>query len=180
MLAQRGIHYEGAYNTIERVATLKGQSVEEFLNGIEAAEDEAYRKGLVEKFGEDEDTVDKMMELYNINKEKTLNTAKENRKQAATEAEQSENARIAEEFDKMKSEFPELTEFAKLPPEVKKAAYNGMSLEHAYLKYGHSEQKKINAAKAAEAEAAKKSTGSMSTIEAGAFTDPFLDGIFGR
>ena len=181
-LAQKGIYYAGTYNALERVATLKGQSVEEFLNGIEAAQDEAHRQELLAKFGDDTDTVDKMMELYNFNKQKTLDTAKENRKQAAAQAEQSVNERIANEFAEMKSgDFPELTEYTALPAEVKKAALEGMSLSHAYLKHMHNENKKIAAEKASQEAAAKKSTGSMASDEPTDFVgDAFLRGILGK
>lgn len=182
-LAQKGIYYEGAYNTIERVATLKGQSVEDFLKGIETAQDEAHRQSLISKFGEDTDTVDKMMELYNLQKEKTLQGAKESREQAAAQAEQSTNARIAEEFSKMKADFPELTEYSAMPTEVQKAAMDGMSLSHAYLLYKHNEQKKIDAAKQSQAEAAKKTAGSMETTSAEEMTEAergYLNGLWGR
>ena len=52
-LAQKGMHYQSTYDSLERVATLKGQSVKEFLSGIETAQDDAYRQGLIEKFGDD-------------------------------------------------------------------------------------------------------------------------------
>lgn len=180
-LAQKGIYYEGAYNTLERVATLKGMTVDEFLNGIEAAQDEAHRQELLAKFGDDTDTVDKMMELYNINKQKTLDAAKENRKQAAAEAEQNVNQRIANEFVAMKKgDFPELTEYSALPDEVKKAAIEGMSLSHAYLKYLFKENKKIAAAKTSEAEANKRATGSMESVVAtDGLGEAFLKGVFG-
>lgn len=163
-LAQKGIHYQGTYDTLERVAALKGQSVKEFLSGLETAQDEAYRQGLIEKFGEDEDTIDKMMELYNINKQKTIDNAKESQRAAAEQEEQTVNERLAQEFVEMKnSDFPELTEFKDLPEEVRRAAFGGLSLSHAYLKYMHDENKKIAAAKASQEEAAKKSTGSMAS-----------------
>ena len=166
LLVQKGIHYEDTYNAIERFATLKGQTVKEFVNGLESAEDEAYRRGLVEKFGDDDETVDKLMELYGINKEKTLTTARKSREQAEEQALQSENTRIAEEFTAMKVDFPELTEFKSLPDSVKKAALSGMPLEYAYLKHINSEQRKIEAAKVSRAKAAERSTGSMSTDDA--------------
>lgn len=183
-LAQKGIYYEGTYNTLERVATLKGQSVEEFLKGLETAEDEAHRQELLAKFGDDTDTVDKMMELYSIQKQKKLDAAKESRKQAAAEAEQSVNERIANEFSEMKNgDFPELTEYKALPAEVKKAAIEGMSLSHAYLKYLHRENKKIADAKESAAEAAKKTTGSMGADSNENLTEDeknFLKGLWGK
>lgn len=160
-LAQKGMHYEGAYKTLERVAALKGQSVKDFLSGIETAQDEAYRQELIGKFGDDEDTVNKMMELYQINKQKTLDAVALKREEEKTQAEQTVNERLAAEFTEMLGEFDGLTDFASLPSEVKQAAMDGMSLSHAYLKYLHRENKKIAAQKASEEAAAKKSTGSM-------------------
>lgn len=178
-LAQKGIHYEGTYNALERFATLKGVTVDEFISGLEKAEDEAYRNSLMEKFGGDEDTVNQMMELYNIKKQQTLDNANKNKQAAAEAEEQSVNARIADEFVKMKAEFPELTEFGALPKEVRQAAFEGKALAWAYLEHKHKEATKIAAAESAEQKAAKKSTGSMSdSPDTG--TDPFIDGIFGH
>lgn len=160
-LAQKGMHYEKSYNILERVATLKGISVNEFLNGIERSEDEAHRQALIEQFGDDEDTINSMMELYEIKKQQKLDGAKQKREQEAVDAEQSLNTRLANEFSEMKKDFPELTDYASLPAVVKKAATDGMSLSHAYLLYMHKENKKIAEAKQNAAESAKKSTGSM-------------------
>lgn len=161
-LAQKGIHYQSTYDTLERVAALKGQTVKEFLSGLEADQDNAYRQGLIEKFGDDEDTIGKMMELYNINKQKTLDNARASQKAADEAKEQSVHQRLADEFVEMKNgDFPELKEFKDLPEEVRRAAFDGLSLSHAYLKYMHIENKKIAAAKASQEDAAKKSTGSM-------------------
>ena len=163
-LAQKGIHYQSTYDSLERVAALKGVSVKELVSGLETAQDDAYRQGLIEKFGDDEETIDKMMELYNINKQKTLDNAKASRRAAAEAEEQSINERLAQEFVEMKNgDFPELQEFKDLPEEVKRAAFGGLSLSHAYLKYMHNENKKIAAAKASADAAAKKSTGSMAS-----------------
>ena len=181
-LAQKGIYYQDTYDTLERAATLKGQSVEDFLKSIEADQDNAYRQGLIEKFGDDEDTIGKMMELYNINKQKTLDDARANQKAAAEAQEQSVNERLAQEFVEMKNgDFPELTEFKDLPEEVKRAAFEGLSLSHAYLKYMHNENKKIAAAKASAEAAAKKSTGSLGSPEEGktSFESGFLQGLRG-
>lgn len=179
-LAQKGIYYQGTYDTLERVAALKGQSVKEFLSGIETAQDEAYHQGLIEKFGEDVDTINKMMELYNINKQKTIDNAKESQRAAAEAEEQTVNERLAQEFVEMKNgDFPELTEFKDLPEEVRRAAFGGLSLSHAYLKYMHNENKKIAAAKASQEDAAKKSTGSMaSDKEDNSSTAALLKGLW--
>lgn len=180
--AEIGKKYKDVQKQLERVATLKGQSVNEFLNGLESAEDEAYRQGLIERFGDDEETINEMMELYNIKKQKTLDNAKENERAAAEQEEQTINERLAQEFVEMKnSDFPELKEFKDLPEEVKKAAFGGLSLSHAYLKYMHNENKKIAAAKASQEAAAKKSTGSMASEneDVNSSTNAMLKGLWG-
>ena len=181
-LAQKGIHFQSTYDALERVATLKGQSVNEFLNGLETAQDEAYRRGLEEKFGDDEDTINQMMELYNINKQKTLDNAKESQRAAAEQEEQTTIQRLAEEFAEMKNgDFPELTEYKDLPESVKRAALGGLSLSHAYLQYMHNENKKIAAAKASQEAAAQKSTGSMASNkeDGNTSTSAMLKGLWG-
>lgn len=178
--AEIGMRYSEVKEQLERVAALKGQTVDEFLKGLETAQDEAYRQGLIEKFGEDDDTINKMMELYNINKQKTIDNAKESQRAAAEAEEQTVNERLAQEFVEMKNgDFPELTEFKDLPEEVRRAAFGGLSLSHAYLKYMHNENKKIAAAKASQEDAAKKSTGSMaSDKEDNSSTAALLKGLW--
>jgi hypothetical protein len=160
-LAQKGIYYEKSFDILERVATLKGVTVDELLGNIEKAEDEAYKESLIEQFGEDEDTINSMMELYEIKKQQKLDNAKQKREQEILNAEQSLNTRLANEFLEMKTDFPELTDFASLPAAVKKAANDGMSLSHAYLLYMHKENKKIADAKENSKQSAEKSAGSM-------------------
>lgn len=181
-LAEIGKRYSGIREKLERVSALKGQTVDEFIDGLESAQDEAYRRSLEEKFGEDEDTINKMMELYNINKQKTLDNAKANQRAAAEQEEQTINERLANEFIEMKNgDFPELTEFKDLPEEVKRAAFEGLSLSHAYLKHMHNENKKIAAEKASQEAAAKKSTGSMASDkeDVNTSTSALLKGLWG-
>lgn len=180
--AEIGRRFSDVKKQLERVAALKGQTIDELVNGLEAAQDEAHRQGLIEKFGDDEDTINKMMELYNINKQKTIDNAKANQKAAQEAEEQTVIDRLAQEFVEMKNgDFPELTEFKDLPEEVKRAAAEGLSLSHAYLKHMHNENKKIAAEKASQEAAAKKSTGSMASDEPTDFVgDAFLRGILGK
>ena len=159
--AEIGKRYSDVRDQLERIAILNGVSVEDFLNGIEKKHDESYRESLMERFGGDEEAVAGMMELYEIKKQKTLTDAETKRKQEAESKIQTENERLANEFSAMKEDFPELTNFTSLPEDVKKAAYDGMSLSHAYLLHQHRENQKIALAQKNAQEAAKKSAGSM-------------------
>ncbi len=176
--AQKGMYYE---NSLERAAALKGVPVDEFLKNLETAEDEAYRQSLIEKFGNDEEVIGGMMELYEIRKQKALDSAKETKRLEAEAREQSANERIAKEFTAMKKDFPELTEYSKLPEAVKQAASEGMPLAYAYLLHQHTENQKINAAKNQAAAAEKHSAGTLGSADTPDMVgDAFLKGILGK
>lgn len=175
--AQKGMHYESA---LERAAALKGVPVNDFLKSLEAAEDEAYRQSIIEKYGNDEEIISDMMAIYESKKQKTIETAAENRRKEAEEKESSLNERIANEFSLMKKDFPELTEFSKLPNEVKKAASEGMPLAYAYLLHQHTESQKIATAKQQAAEAEKHSAGALGSADTPDMVgDAFSKGVFG-
>lgn len=180
-LAQKGMHYEGMYQNLERIADLKGVSVKELINGFETEQDEAYRRELAERFGDDEETINIMMEHYQNGKQGKIDAAKNKRLQDEAQAEESINTRLANEFVELQKEFPELQEFAMLPESVRRAAAEGKDLTHAYLLHLHQENKKIAAAKASESKAAAQSTGSLSGSVADDMSDDaFIKGVFKR
>lgn len=181
--AQKGMRYESAYKALERNAALEGRNVEDFLKSLEERRDEAYRQSLAERFGEDEDTINQMMELYELQKQKMLDDAERNAAREREAAEQSINSRLAEEFCGMKRDFPELTEFSALPTSVKQAAAEGMPLAFAYLQYRHNESRRAEAAKQASAEAAKKSVGSIAANDTDSIGDEekrYLNALWDR
>ena len=180
-LAQKGMHYEGLYQNLERIADLKGVTVKELINGFEAEQDEAYRRELAERFGDDEETINIMMEHYQNGKQGKIDAAKNKRLQDEATAEQNINTRLANEFIELQKEFPELQEFADLPESVRRAAAEGKDLTHAYLLHQHRENKKIAAAKASEEAAAAKSAGSLSgSVTEDMSEDAFLKGLFNK
>lgn len=161
--AEIGMRYEEVCESLERAAALKGMSVEDFVSSFETEQDEAYRRELAERFGDDEETINIMMEHYQNSKQGKIDAAKNKRLQDEATAEQNINTRLANEFIELQKEFPELSEFADLPESVRRAAAEGKDLVHAYLLHQHRENKKIAAAKASEAKAAASSAGSMAT-----------------
>lgn len=161
--AEIGMHYSDVRETLERVAAIKGMSVQDFVTSIETEQDEAYRRELAERFGNDEETINIMMEHYQNGKQGKIDAAKNKRLQDEAAAEQNINTRLANEFIELQKEFPELKEFANLPESVRRAAAEGKDLTHAYLLHQHRENKKIAEAKASEAKAAASSAGSMAT-----------------
>ena len=175
--------YKSAYESLERIAALSGKSIDEFVKGYEGKIDEDYKNKLVERFGEDEDTINEMMRLYSIDKQNRLDTAMKNKEAAKEQEEKRLNQRLADEFAEMQEDFPELTEFSALPDGVKQAAFGGMPLPYAYLLFKHKETKKAEAAQKAQAEAAKKTTGSMNAAETEEGTEAgrrYLKALWGR
>lgn len=163
VFAQKGMAYDTLYGQIARAAAIQGKDVKEFIASFEKMADDQKRRELMEQYGGDAGIVDQMMELYQIKKEQTVSEAERLRKQAEEAETQNVNQRLADEFIELKKVFPDLKGFDSLPEQVKRAAGAGMSLEHAYLKYQHTETKKVADAQKAADTAADKSTGSMGT-----------------
>ena len=184
---ERFENYEKLHNKLDYLAALQDTTPDALIEGLTSAQEANYRAELKERFGDgDEAIIEDMMALYrNRQKDKYEKVLADRKAQSDAAAEQKEvslNTRLAEEFAAMKAEFPELSDFASLPAEVKKAAGEGMPLEYAYLKYGHTESKKAAQAKETAERAAKASTGSMAG-ESDTKTDDerrFLNALWGR
>lgn len=175
------------YNKLDYLAALQDTTPDELIDKLTEAQDESYRAELSERFGEDEDSlIEDMMALRRSQQkdkyEKVVADRKAAEKNRADAQEASLNARLAEEFGKMRAEYPELTDFAALPKEVKKAAAEGMSLEHAYLKHRRSEEAKASAARESAERAKNASAGSMTgdPDEIGTAERQYLNALWGR
>lgn len=173
-LAQKGLFYENKgieklYNKLDYVASLKNTTIEELVDGIILSDEAAYRKSLEEKFGSDGEEVELLLQVYRNGQkdkyEKILADRKENEERIAREQQESLESRLANEFIELKTEFPEITEFKALPTEVKNEAAKGRDLLSCYLRYKHSEDKKIMAAKKTAEENSKATTGSGGSAE---------------
>lgn len=164
-LAQKGLKFDSMtdmLNDISYLAAIQGKTPAELIKGYIEAGENIRRQELIEKYGEDE-VVEVLMEKYRNENQKKFTAAKETLKQKEEAAEQDLNQRIADDFLKMKADFPELTDYAALPNEVKRQAANGTPLKYAYLDYKYAQEKAAANAKAQAEAAAKKSTGSMAT-----------------
>jgi hypothetical protein len=155
---QIGKKSEDLLKTIRRAAALQGKSEKEFVESFEKAQDDAYRAELEAKFDDDTETIESLMELYNSKKESTVKAAQLELERQKKEQQDSLESRLADEFIELQKEFPDIKDFTALPSSVKKAAADGKNLCDAYLRYLHTEKKKIDAANAS-AEAAKKASG---------------------
>lgn len=176
--AQKGMHYE---DKLEYLAAIRGTTVPEMLKKSIQDIDDKERKRLEEQFGDDTDTIDKMMKLFHEDNKAKYEKAIADQKTAEEEKEKNRIEKLGDEFIELQKSFPELKVIGDIPAAVIKDAKN-MSLEHAYLKYLHSEHKKSEAAQQKQQEAAQSSAGSMSSEKAETDTkfDDFARGVWGN
>jgi hypothetical protein len=144
-MAQKGYAYDELYSKIHRAAALQGKEVKAFIDGFEKAQDDAYRAELEAKFGDDTETIESLMELYNSKKESTVKAAQSELERQKKEKQDNLESRLADEFIELQKEFPDIKDFTALPSSVKKAAADGKNLCDAYLRHLHTEKKKIDA-----------------------------------
>ncbi len=184
--AQMGMNYERFEPMIAKLdylAAVQGVTRDEYIEGQLKNQEDAMRKSIIEKFGDDEKTINEMMEFKKQKHQKAYDDMIAKAKADEKTAEENTEARLATEFAGLVSEFPELEgkSFKDLPKEVKQAGFKGENLLNAYLLHQHREAKNIAAAQKQSETAAKKSTGSMGTDNgAQAAPDAFLEGLFGR
>lgn len=160
--AQIGLKYGALSEKIDRAAAIKGTSAEELIDSIIANERETYKKGLEERLGDDGETVERLMKLYEIEQADKYKQTLETRAAEEQKSEDTLNERLATEFLELKGEFPEYAEYGNLPAEVRKAAENGKNLMSALLLHRHREEKAATQAKEQAAAAAKATVGSLS------------------
>ena len=169
-LAQKGLKFDSMsemLNDISYLAAIQDKTPAELIKGYIEAGESLKRRELTDKYGEDNEAVEVLMEKFKNENQQKFTAAKETLKQKEEAAEQDLNRRIADDFLKMKADFPEVTDYASLPAEVKRQAVNGTPLKFAYLEYKYAQEKAATAAKEQAAAAAKKSAGSMATGEGG-------------
>ena len=177
-LAQQGKHY---FDKLDYIASVKDCSIDDVLKLMAKEIDDKKRDELAEQFGDDEETINLYLEkFHNQNKEK-YEKAIADRKLAEEQKETNRISQIGDEFVELQKEFPELKTISDVPKVVIKNAEK-MSLEHAYLKYLHQENKKSAEAKQRQQEAENQSTGSMSSENNSAdnVADEFIGGIWSR
>ncbi len=185
---QIGMHHKELHNKLDYAAALSGVSVDELVERIIKAPEDAHRKHLEELYGEGSEDVEIGMNIFREKQSadyKKIIADREANAKAQTEAQQkSIQSRLADEYIELKKEIPDIPDFAQLPDSVIKEAASGKrDLLSAYLRYERSESKKIDAANKSQQAAAEASAGSMAQTEAdnmSSFDKGFLEGLWGR
>lgn len=188
--AEQGMFYaetvKPLYNKLDYIAAQRGLSIAEVVDRLMNSDEEHHRQELIERFGEDSGVIDDLMKVYRDGQKQKYDRIVADRQKAADEAEAREResleARLASEFSELRGEFPEVKEFKELPTAVKVEAANGRDLLSAYLRYRHSEGKKIADAQTSSEAAAKATTGTGKTDEPAtdSIDDAFITGALRR
>ena len=176
--AQKGMFY---FDKLDFVAAQSDQTVEELLETLLTSIDENKRRELKEQFGDDEGVINDLMDVFHTKQKEKYEKAISDRRNAEEEKNVSQTARLAEEFNAMQADFPELKSVDDIPASVLKEAQN-KPLAYAYLLYKHKENQKIAAAQEIAAAATKSATGSMKSEAHDAETEAdaaFMRGFWG-
>lgn len=164
LYAQKGMRYdaiEPLLETLKYVATSEGKTLTEFVEAIRKQNEDNLFTRLMERCG-DEEIAKELLEVEKGKHQKAYESLLETEKKEETETEEAVTKRMAEEFDELRREFPQYSDFAKVPKAVvREAVEKGVSLLDAQLRYDHRERVKVENAKAAQTSAAKASAGAQ-------------------
>lgn len=159
--AQKGMKYTSLYDKLDYIATQNDLTVNQLVDNIITSIDDAKRDELIDRYGEDDPNIEKLMEQFHNEQKVKYEKATADRRLADEQKVADRNAEIASEFTQMQADFPELKEISDIPKSVMKLAAEGMPLPYAYLLHTHKEGQKVEAAKKQEQIAAESSPGSV-------------------
>lgn len=185
--AQKGMKYDSVLPMLESlkyVAAAEGKTLAEFVQAIRDQHDENAMAALVDRCGGNEEIARELFEVEKGKHQAAYENLVKAEQQAETETEEAVTQRLADELAAVREEFPEVTEYSKLPKSVvREADEKGIPLLDAYLRFLHREQRKSEAAKSQQAAAAKASVGAQASAEGNETRDPviaaLMKGIWG-
>lgn len=164
--AQRGMQYDEiapAWNDLCRMASERGETPQKLIGAIAAAEERVLYERLLREANGNRSVADRLMEHEKSKRQTAAATAAREKETAAENAKQAQTDRLAAEYLELKAEFPELADFKDIPKAVVETAVKSkMHLLDAYLRYRHTEDKKIAKNDQTKAAAAATAMGSMS------------------
>lgn len=185
--AQKGMKYDSITPQLEKlkfVAFSEGKTFAEFVDAIFDQNKESTMAELIDQCCGNEDLAKELFESRLDKNQTAYKDFKEAEQQAETETEEAVIQRLADELAAVREEFPEVTEYSKLPKSViREADEKGIPLLDAYLRFLHREQRKSEVVKSQQAAAAKASVGAQSSTEGNETRDPaiaaMMKGIWG-
>lgn len=162
--AQKGMKYDAIspmLDTLKYVAASEGKTLAELVEAIRKQNEDNVYSRIMERCG-DEEIAKELLEVEKGKHKAAYESLLEREKNEENETDEAVTQRLADEFADLKKEFPQFTEFKKVPQSVvKESVQKGVSLLDAYLRYEHRERVRSDNAKTSQAAAAKASTGSQ-------------------
>ncbi len=162
--AQKGMKYDDLQPLLESlkyVATSEGKTLAEFVEAIRSQHEDNLFLQLMDRCG-DEEIARELLEVEKGKHKAAFESLLEREKNEELETDEAVTQRMAEEFEVLRREFPQYTEFAKVPQSiVREAVEKGVTLLDAQLRYEHRQRIKAENARAAQTAAAKASTGTQ-------------------
>ena len=185
--AQKGMKYDSVSPMLESlkyVAAAEGKTLAEFVDAIRNQHDENAMAELIDQCGGNDELAGELFEARKGKHKEAYENLLKAEQDAEVETEEAVTQRLADELAALREEFPEITEYSKLPKAVvREADEKGIPLLDAYLRFLHREQRKSEAAKAQQATAAKASVGAQASAEGNETRDPtiaaMMKGIWG-
>ncbi len=173
-LAQMGKHYEDnikkTIDDLDYYATLQGKNIKDVVKELIEGAEKSYREELEFSLGADNPLVEEMLELKRSKNRKAYDDALSAReaedKKQAEENEANITTRLAEQFEAVKSEFPEMDTIDKIPDSVLKRAIEGGDLEKEMLRYERQQRKSVEAQKATDEKNKNENLGSAQSERA--------------
>lgn len=174
---QRGMMLD---EKLHRLATDCGKGVDDFINDLYEARDNATYQRLLNEAHGDEGVAKRLLELERQKQNAAYKKAQDDERAAAEAAKNAVNERLASDFIELKAEFPQYGSFSELPKAVVKMAVDkNISLYDAMLRHERAENKKIDTAKQQQAQAASASVGSQANTSTAGETDPLIAAMMG-
>lgn len=179
--AQKGMRYDSLMPMLESlkyVAAAEGKTLAEFVQAIRDHHDESALSALVDRCNGDEDLAKELFEVQKGKHQAAYENLLKSEQDAENETEEALTKRLADELAALREEFPDVTEYGKLPASViREAEEKGISLLDSYLRYQHREQRKAETAQNQQAAAAKASAGAQASAGGNEGTDPVINAL---
>lgn len=164
--AQKGMKYEAIsplLDTLKYVAASEEKTLAEFVEAIRRQHEESLFSRLMERCG-DEEIAGELLELEKKKHQAAYESLLEREKNEENETEEAVTRRMAEEFEALRREFPQYSDFGQLPRSVvREAVEHGIPLLDAQLRHEHRERVRADRARADQATAARASTGAQAS-----------------
>lgn len=176
--AQKGMKYDEERPMMEDLALMaaaQGKSTAEFIRALKEADEAGLLEDKLNITGGDREAADILVAAEMEKRRAALGLRAKEEAEAEQKTEQATLDRLAGELVELKELVPEMADWDAIPNAVKEDAIkNNRNLTDAYLRYMHSEAKKIEQSRADAAAAAAASTGSQADRPPASGVDPAI------